>query len=274
MWPAGFRPVRTCPSTIGWNGSGGSKRTSSRHRSTRSTRFSAPSASIRRFWPLWRQSPTATAIGYTHRVYAASAHAAGVFVACARTRGVAGSMARTFVRPAILRPARGIAQNVSAATSSDGLRARPHADWRLGDCVRHASPPALRLRPPRDAALRLEDDHEARDMRRADLRGLHDVAGTEQGFVPRARGRVRSMEGRAMREADLCRCSTCLSLDRSFPREGVQLALLATSSGGAPVDAPLPDIDAPAIPTADVSVPEGRSSKSALAAAKPETMNT
>jgi hypothetical protein len=82
------------------------------------------------------------------------------------------------------------------------------------------------------------------------------------------------MEGRAMMQAPLCRCSTCTSLDRMFPREGVQLALLASSSGGAPAGAPLPDIDAPAVPTADVSAPQGRSSKPALAAAKPETVNT
>ncbi len=69
-----------------------------------------------------------------------------------------------------------------------------------------------------------------------------------------------------------CPRPTCATLDRLFPREGIQLALLPTSSGGAPVGAPLPDIDAPAVPPADVSAPEGRSSKPALAAAQPETI--
>ncbi len=47
----------------------------------------------------------------------------------------------------------------------------------------------------------------------------------------------------------------------------------AASSGGAPVAAPLPDIDASAVAPADVSAPKGRSSKPALAAAQPETVN-
>jgi hypothetical protein len=45
------------------------------------------------------------------------------------------------------------------------------------------------------------------------------------------------------------------------------------SSGGAPECAPLTDLDAPAVATTDVSAPEGRSSKPALAAAKPETVS-
>jgi hypothetical protein len=47
-------------------------------------------------------------------------------------------------------------------------------------------------------------------------------------------------------------------------------AIAASRSGGEPDATPLTDFDAPAVPTADVSAPVGRSSKHALAAAKPE----
>ncbi len=50
----------------------------------------------------------------------------------------------------------------------------------------------------------------------------------------------------------------------------IEDAIASASSGDAPVVAPLPDLDAPAVPAADVSAPVGRSSKPALAAAKPE----
>jgi hypothetical protein len=75
------------------------------------------------------------------------------------------------------------------------------------------------------------------------------------------------------RLSDPCRCSTCVSLDRLFPREGTQLALLPTSSGGAPVCASLTDPDAPPVPAGRVSAPEGRSSRHALAAVQPETVS-
>lgn len=69
-----------------------------------------------------------------------------------------------------------------------------------------------------------------------------------------------------------CPCCTCASLDRLHPREGVQLALISIEVGRRPDrTAPLPDIDAPAVPAAGVSAPKGRSSKPALAAAQPET---
>jgi hypothetical protein len=56
-----------------------------------------------------------------------------------------------------------------------------------------------------------------------------------------------------------CPCSICVSLDRMFPREGIQLALLTISSGDAPGCVPLTDPDAPPVPAGCVSAPEGRS---------------
>ena len=53
----------------------------------------------------------------------------------------------------------------------------------------------------------------------------------------------------------------------------IEDAIASASSGDAPGCAPLPDFDAPAVPAAGVSAPEGRSSKPALAAAKPEHTN-
>jgi hypothetical protein len=53
----------------------------------------------------------------------------------------------------------------------------------------------------------------------------------------------------------------------------IEEAIASASSGRAPECAPLTDLDAPAVPAAGVSAPEGRSSKPALAAAKPETLH-
>ena len=50
----------------------------------------------------------------------------------------------------------------------------------------------------------------------------------------------------------------------------IEEAIASASSGDAPVCAALTDLDAPAVPAAGVSAPQGRSSKHALAAAKPE----
>jgi len=53
----------------------------------------------------------------------------------------------------------------------------------------------------------------------------------------------------------------------------IEEAIASASSGRAPECAPLTDLDAPAVPAAGVSAPEGRSSNPALAAAKPETVH-
>ena len=53
----------------------------------------------------------------------------------------------------------------------------------------------------------------------------------------------------------------------------IEDAIASASLGDAPVCAPRPEFDAPAGPAADVSAPVGRSSKSALAAAKPEALH-
>lgn len=50
----------------------------------------------------------------------------------------------------------------------------------------------------------------------------------------------------------------------------IEDAITSASSGDAPGCAPLPGNDAPTVPAAGVSAPEGRSSKHALTAAKPE----
>lgn len=50
----------------------------------------------------------------------------------------------------------------------------------------------------------------------------------------------------------------------------IEDAIASASSGDAPGCAPLPGNDAPAVPAASVSAPQGRSSKHALTAAKPE----
>lgn len=54
----------------------------------------------------------------------------------------------------------------------------------------------------------------------------------------------------------------------------IEDAIASVSSGDAPGCTPLPDFDAPAGPPASVSAPVGRSSKPALAAAKPEPATT
>ena len=50
----------------------------------------------------------------------------------------------------------------------------------------------------------------------------------------------------------------------------IEDAIASASSGDRPVAAPLPGNDAPTVTAAGVSAPEGRSSKHALTAAKPE----
>lgn len=50
----------------------------------------------------------------------------------------------------------------------------------------------------------------------------------------------------------------------------IEDAIASASSGDAPGCAPLPGNDAPTVPAAGVSAPQGRSSKHALTAAKPE----
>lgn len=50
----------------------------------------------------------------------------------------------------------------------------------------------------------------------------------------------------------------------------IEDAIASASSGDAPGCAPLPGNDAPSVPAAGVSAPQGRSSKHALTAAKPE----
>jgi len=57
---------------------------------------------------------------------------------------------------------------------------------------------------------------------------------------------------------DACVCGACLHLNIRFPGEGYQLRLPVTSSGEQPEALPLPDPDAPAATTADVSAPYGR----------------
>jgi hypothetical protein len=55
------------------------------------------------------------------------------------------------------------------------------------------------------------------------------------------------------------------------PRQtDIEDAIASASSGDRPEAAPLTDLDAPAIPAADVSAPKAAQSKRALAAAKPE----
>ena len=50
----------------------------------------------------------------------------------------------------------------------------------------------------------------------------------------------------------------------------IEDAIASASSGDRPVATPLPGNDAPTVPAAGVSAPQGRSSKHALTAAKPE----
>ncbi|MEG3167522.1 hypothetical protein U1737_04860 [Sphingomonas sp. LB3N6] len=52
----------------------------------------------------------------------------------------------------------------------------------------------------------------------------------------------------------------------------IEDAIASASSGDAPGCAPLPGNDAPTVPAAGVSAPQGRSSKHALTAAKPEIL--
>lgn len=66
---------------------------------------------------------------------------------------------------------------------------------------------------------------------------------------------------------DLCRAHA-----RAYTDWLAERAARRASSGDAPEGAPLTDLDAPTAATAGVSAPEGRSSKPALAAAKPETL--
>jgi hypothetical protein len=66
--------------------------------------------------------------------------------------------------------------------------------------------------------------------------------------------------------------SVCYGQEAPDPRQtDIEDAIASASSGDAPECAPLPDNDAPAVTAAGVSAPEGRSSKHALTAAKPET---
>lgn len=83
-------------------------------------------------------------------------------------------------------------------------------------------------------------------------------------------------------DTPLCRCCTmspakdkdlCPTHWQAYQVWLADRAARRASSGGAPECAPLTDLDAPAVATADVSAPEGRSSKPALAAAKPETVS-
>ena len=63
---------------------------------------------------------------------------------------------------------------------------------------------------------------------------------------------------------------------RSAPdvrQHDIEDVIASASSGDAPECAPLPDLDAPTVTAADVSAPVGRSSKPALAAAKPEAVD-
>jgi hypothetical protein len=81
-------------------------------------------------------------------------------------------------------------------------------------------------------------------------------------------------------DAPLCaRCSTapapdkdlCLTHAIAFDEWKARRAIASASSGDAPVCAALTEPDAPTVPAAGVSAPQGRSSNPALAAAKPET---
>lgn len=65
------------------------------------------------------------------------------------------------------------------------LPPRPHAMRRLRNSL-HPNPP-LQMRPPRHAALRLEGPgQEERDLRRATMRAVHDVADGGEGPLPEA----------------------------------------------------------------------------------------
>jgi hypothetical protein len=68
-----------------------------------------------------------------------------------------------------------------------------------------------------------------------------------------------------------CVCSECKALDRAHPRDGVQLRLVPTSSGGEPDAAPLPDPDAPADTAAGASEPKAARSRLSARGRKPET---
>lgn len=73
----------------------------------------------------------------------------------------------------------------------------------------------------------------------------------------------------------LCECAVCRSLDRAHPVEGRQLAMVAlvpTSSGEPPEALPLPDPDAPAARTADVSAPQGRPVETSARGRQPEQL--
>ena len=60
-------------------------------------------------------------------------------------------------------------------------------------------------------------------------------------------------------------------LEAADPRQiDIEDSIAATEPGDRPVSIPRPNHDAPAVPAADVSARKGRSSRSALAAAKPE----
>lgn len=58
---------------------------------------------------------------------------------------------------------------------------------------------------------------------------------------------------------------------RADPRQIDIESAIAASSGERPVSPPLPDPDAPACSSADVSAPEGRSSRRSARGRKPET---
>jgi hypothetical protein len=62
--------------------------------------------------------------------------------------------------------------------------------------MRYAQPAAVHVRPACDARLRLEDAYpEQWNLRRPDLRQVHDVAGAGQRHLPETRGRLRNVEG-------------------------------------------------------------------------------
>ena len=73
-----------------------------------------------------------------------------------------------------------------------------------------------------------------------------------------------------------CEIALSVRYGRAAPDDrqiDIEEAIASASSGDAPVCAALTDLDAPAVPAAGVSAPQGRSSKPALAAAKPETFH-
>lgn len=77
----------------------------------------------------------------------------------------------------------------------DALHARHPTRRRYRDRLWHASPAAVCVRPARYANLRLEDAVADRDMRRASMRPVCDVAGGRQRPLRDARSCVQGLAG-------------------------------------------------------------------------------